>query len=98
MQTKIKGLLAALAASSLALSAHAQFESPGDGVYKDRIDWGVMMDMSGPASGSQGIWTNGFQAFMRSLNERGGINGRRINVMAEDSRFNPAQDKINYEK
>jgi ABC-type branched-subunit amino acid transport system substrate-binding protein len=57
-----------------------------------------MMDMSGPASGSQGIWTNGFQAFMRSLNEKGGINGRRINVMAEDSRFNPAQDKINYEK
>ena len=98
MQIKIKGLLAALAASSLALSAHAQFESPGDGVYKDRIDWGVMMDMSGPASGSQGIWTNGFQAFMRSLNERGGINGRRINVMAEDSRFNPAQDKINFEK
>ena len=102
MQTKTTGLskslLAALAAGSLALSAHAQFESPGDGVYKDRIDWGVMMDMSGPASGSQCIWTNGFQAFMRSLNERGGINGRRINVMAEDSRFNPAQDKINFEK
>lgn len=93
-----KRLLMALAAGTLALSAQAQFESPSEGVYKDRIDWGVMMDLSGPASGSQGIWTNGFQAYMRALNERGGVNGRRINVLAEDSRFNPAQDKINYEK
>jgi branched-chain amino acid transport system substrate-binding protein len=91
-------LLTALAASTLALSAQAQFESPSEGVYKDRVDWGVMMDLSGPASGSQGIWTNGFQAYMRALNERGGVNGRRVNVLAEDSRFNPAQDKINYEK
>lgn len=93
-----KRLLTALAASTLALSAQAQFEAPAEGVYKDRVDWGVMMDLSGPASGSQGIWTNGFQAYMRALNERGGVNGRRINVLAEDSRFNPAQDKINYEK
>ena len=91
-------LLGALAASTLALSAHAQFELPAEGVYKDRVDWGVMMDLSGPASGSQGIWTNGFQAYMRTVNEKGGINGRRINVLAEDSRFNPAQDKVNYEK
>lgn len=90
-------MVAAAVVGGLALGA-AAFEAPGDGVYKDRVDWGVMMDMSGPASGSQGIWTNGFQAFMRSLNEKGGIHGRRINVLAEDSRFNPAQDKINYEK
>lgn len=90
-------IAAAVALGGLALAASA-FEAPGDGVYKDRVDWGVMMDMSGPASGSQGIWTNGFQAFIRSQNEKGGIHGRRINVLAEDSRFNPAQDKINYEK
>ena len=88
----------ALALASLATGAIAQFESPADGVYKDRIDWGVMMDMSGPASASQSVWANGFQAYMRKLNEAGGVNGRKINVLAEDSRFNPAQDKINYEK
>ncbi len=86
------------AMAGLATGVLAQFESPSDGVYKDRIDWGVMMDLSGPASASQGIWTNGFQAYMRKLNETGGVNGRKINVLAEDSRFNPAQDKINYEK
>ncbi len=82
---------------SLAFGAIAQ-EVPADGVYKDRIDWGLMMDMSGPTSASQGIWVHGFQDYMRKVNEAGGIHGRKINVLAEDSRFNPAQDKINYEK
>jgi ABC-type branched-subunit amino acid transport system substrate-binding protein len=91
-------LAAGTMAAGLALSALAQSESPADGVYKDRIDWGVMMDLSGPASASQGIWTTGFQDYMRTLNERGGVHGRKINVLAEDSRFNPAQDKVNYEK
>ena len=93
----LTAIAAGVFAATFTLGAGAQ-ESPADGVYKDRVDWGVMMDLSGPASGSQGIWTNGFQAFMRKLNESGGVNGRKINVLAEDSRFNPAQDKINYEK
>lgn len=93
-----KYLLAALATLALTASAQAQFEARNEGVFRDRVDWGVMMDLSGPASGSQGIWTNGFQAYIRTLNEKGGVHGRRINVLAEDSRFNPAQDKINYEK
>ncbi len=87
-----RGSFARLAATAMA------FEAPADGVYKDRVDWGVMMDMSGPASASQSIWATGFQDFMRKLNEAGGVHGRKINVLAEDSRFNPAQDKINYEK
>ena len=93
-----KYLLAALATLALTASAQAQFEARNEGVFRDRVDWGVMMDLSGPASRSQGIWTNGFQAYVRTLNEKGGVHGRRINVLAEDSRFNPAQDKINYEK
>ena len=87
-----------LALTGFSIGAMAQFESAADGVYKDRIDWGVMMDLSGPASASQSVWASGFQAYMRKLNETGGVNGRKINVLAEDSRFNPAQDKINYEK
>ena len=91
-------LVASLVISGAAFGAAAQQETPGDGVYKDRIDWGVMMDLSGPTSASQGIWTNGFQDYMRKINEAGGVHGRKVNVLAEDSRFNPAQDKINYEK
>ena len=81
----------------LALGAIAQ-EAPQDGVYKDRIDWGVQMDMSGPTSESQGTWVKGFQDYMRKINEAGGVNGRKINVLAEDNKFNAAQDKIIYEK
>jgi branched-chain amino acid transport system substrate-binding protein len=77
--------------------ARAQ-EHPDDGVYKDRIDWGILMDLSGPTSSSQSPWTTGFQDYMNKINEAGGINGRKINVLAEDNRFNAATDKIAYEK
>ena len=88
-----------LALAGLTFGAMAQgFEAPADGVYKDRVDWGVMMDMSGPTSGSQSIWANGFQDYMRKVNEAGGIHGRKVNVLTEDSRYNAATDKINYEK
>ena len=86
-----------LIAAFCSLSAWGQ-DAPKDGVYKDRIDWGVLMDMSGPTSASQGIWVNGFRDYMRKINEAGGINGRKINVLAEDNRFNPATDKIAFEK
>ena len=94
-QARSWGLLLSATLSSLA--AWGQ-DAPQDGVYKDRIDWGVLMDMSGPTSASQGIWVHGFRDHMRKINEAGGINGRKINVLAEDNRFNPATDKIAFEK
>ena len=92
-----------LAVATAAVTAFATFaafaqERPSDGVYKDRIDWGVMMDMSGPASASQLVWTQGFQAYMRKVNEAGGIHGRKINVLAEDDRFDAPQMRINLDK
>ena len=90
-------LAAAAVTGLLATGALAQ-EAPQDGVYKDRIDWGLQMDMSGPTSESQSTWVKGFQDFMRKINEAGGVNGRKINVLAEDNKFNAAQDKIIYEK
>ena len=86
-----------LVAALCSLSAWGQ-DAPNDGVYKDRIDWGLLMDMSGPTSASQGVWVNGFRDYMRKINEAGGIHGRKINVLAEDNRFNPATDKIAFEK
>lgn len=87
----------AAAMGLLALTAAAQ-DAPADGVYKDHIDWGMLMDMSGPASEAQSTYVKGFQDFMRMTNEAGGINGRKINVLAEDNRYNAATDKIVYEK
>ncbi len=92
-----RSFTAAAVTTLLALAATAQ-ETPQDGVYKDHIDWGVQMDMSGPTSESQSTWVKGFQDYMRKTNEAGGVNGRKINVLAEDNKFNAAQDKIIYEK
>ena len=87
----------AIAMSGLAFSVSA-FEAPNDGVYANRIDWGVTMDLSGPTSASQSVWANGFQDHMRKVNEAGGIHGRKVNVLAEDNRYNAATDKIAFEK
>ena len=94
---KMQRVAAAIAIGGFALASSA-FEAAGDGVYVDRVDWGVLMDMSGPTSASQSIWVAGFQDYMKKVNEAGGINGRKINVLAEDNRYNAATDKILFEK
>lgn len=91
--------MAALAfAATVSTAAVNAQEAPSDGVYADRIDWGILMDMSGPTSSSQRPWVTGFQDYVNKVNEDGGVNGRKINVLAEDNRFDAATDKIAYEK
>jgi branched-chain amino acid transport system substrate-binding protein len=89
---------AAPAFACLAATVAMAQEVPQDGVYADRIDWGVLMDLSGPTSASQSIWVAGLQDRIRKTNEAGGVHGRRINVLAEDNRFNAATDRIAFEK
>ena len=91
-------IAAVAAALGLAASGALAQEALDDGVAKDRIDWGILMDLSGPTSSSQGPWVTGFQDYIRKLNEAGGVNGRKVNVLAEDNRFNAATDKIAFEK
>lgn len=74
------------------------FERPEEGVYKDRIDWGVTIDMSGPASSSQLPWYNGFTSYIKAANEAGSIHGRKVNVLGEDNRFDVQNERIAYEK
>jgi branched-chain amino acid transport system substrate-binding protein len=87
----------ALASGLATFGAHAQ-ESPADGVYADRVDWGILMDMSGPTASSQSVWVRGFQDYAAKINADGGINGRNLNLLVEDNRFDAATDKIAFEK
>jgi branched-chain amino acid transport system substrate-binding protein len=91
------GLAMTTVAGLVACSVMAQ-EVPQDGVYSKRIDWGVLMDLSGPTSASQSVWVAGLRDHLRKVNEAGGVHGRSVNVLAEDNRFNAATDKIAYEK
>jgi len=88
-----------LVAFSVVCQVQAQnFESPVDGVYKDRIDWGIMMDMSGPVSANEIPWTNGVQAYIKKVNDAGGILGRKINLLVEDDRYDTQLARVNYER
>ena len=94
-----RGAIVAASALLLAGASHAQvFESPADGVYKDRVDWGMTMDLSGPAAASQTVWYQGFQSYLKEANAKGGVHGRQINLLAEDNRFDATNDRIAYEK
>ena len=100
LRSRVGTAAAAALATALGLAAFAARaqEVPDDGVYKDHIDWGILMDLSGPTSSSQGVWVTGFKDYMHKLNDAGGVNGRTVNVLAEDNRFNAATDKIAFEK
>ncbi len=54
--------------------------------------------MSGPASAAQAPWGLGFQSAIRAVNGKGGVNGRSINVLAEDTRYDPTVEHMPYEK
>jgi len=92
-----KRCLAAIAVGATAMGAFA-FEAPDDGVYRDRIDWGVTMDLSGANSPQHLAYTAGLQDYIRKLNESGGIHGRKINLLVEDDRADPALMRAAYEK
>ncbi len=96
-----KALLLSGAVLCLAFNASARaanFESPQDGVYADHIDWGMTADMSGPSSGAQNPWGQGFQDAVKVVNEKGGVGGRKINVLVEDTRYDATAERVAYEK
>ncbi|MBR0751123.1 ABC transporter substrate-binding protein [Bradyrhizobium jicamae] len=58
------------------------------GVTATEIKVGGVFPFSGPAS-SLGIIGRSIQAYVQSINDRGGINGRKINYIAYDDAYSP---------
>ena len=77
------GVLATLVALAAA-SAHAQTR----GVTKDEIKLGQTMAYSGPVSAFSPLG-KGEVGYFKMLNEKGGINGRRINFISLDDGYVP---------
>jgi ABC-type branched-subunit amino acid transport system substrate-binding protein len=71
----------------LALST-ASFAADAPGVTATEIKIGGVFPFSGPAS-SIGLVGKGVLAYVQSVNERGGINGRKINYIAMDDAYSP---------
>lgn len=76
-----------LAVLALLLSGPA-FASDEPGITATEIKIGGVFRFSGPAS-SIGLVGKGLLAYIQSLNDRGGISGRKINYVAYDDAYSP---------
>src|SRR5438552_16055881 len=64
------------------------FAADAPGVTQSEIKVGGVFPFSGPAS-SIGLVGKGVVAYVQSINDRGGINGRKINYIAMDDAYSP---------
>jgi branched-chain amino acid transport system substrate-binding protein len=96
-----------LLASALALAAgplFAQSKAAPQGVSKDEILIGSIQDLSGPIAGFGKQVRNGMLLRVDEINEQGGIAGRRLKLIVEDSAYDPkkavlaAQKLVNQDK
>jgi len=90
----------AIAAVIAAPAAWAQ----NQGVSKDEIVLGSIQDLSGPIAGFGKQVRLGMMLRVDEINEQGGINGRKIKLIVEDSAYDPkravlaAQKLVNQDK
>jgi branched-chain amino acid transport system substrate-binding protein len=74
------------------------------GVSKDEIVVGSIQDLSGPIAGFGKQVRMGMLLRVDEINEQGGINGRKIKLLVEDSKYDPrnavlaAQKLVNQDK
>jgi len=87
MNRNVKFLLAATVAVGMATAAEAQ-KKYGPGVTDTEIKIGNIMPYSGPAS-AYGIIGQAEAAYIKKINEEGGVNGRKINFISYDDGYSP---------
>jgi branched-chain amino acid transport system substrate-binding protein len=92
--------LVAVAAALVAGSAYAAQQ----GVSKDEITLGSIQDLSGPLAGFGKQIRFGMMLRVDEINEQGGLNGRKLKLLFEDSGYDPkkavlaAQKLVNQDK
>ena len=96
-----------LVATALALGAGlagAQSQGPSQGITKNEILVGSIQDLSGPLAGYGKPLRMGMLLRAEEINEQGGINGRKLRILFEDSGYDPkkavlaAQKLVNQDK
>src|SRR6476620_6728973 len=71
---------------SLSLSAPAAAQQPG--ITETEINFGNIMPYSGPAS-ALSVTGKAFAGYFHRVNEKGGVNGRKLNMISLDDGFSP---------
>ena len=98
MKIQLSLITAALALTAASVSAQTQ------GVSKNEIVIGSIQDLSGPLAGFGKQVRLGMMLRVDEVNEQGGVNGRKIKLLVEDSGYDPrravlaAQKLVNQDK
>ena len=96
--------LAPFTAAALALGAAFASQAQVQGVSKTEILIGTIQDLSGPIAAFGKQARNGMQLRVDEINEQGGIGGRKLKLLVEDSGYDPkravlaAQKLVNQDK
>lgn len=102
MKLKMIAALTALSVASLLTATAAQAQAQG--VSKAEITLGSIQDLSGPIAGFGKQVRNGLLLRIDEINEQGGVNGRKVKMIVEDSAYDPkravlaAQKLVNQDK
>jgi len=86
--------LALVAAGLAAATAVAQTQ----GISKTEIVLGSIQDMSGPLASYSKPLVNGMRMRIDEINEEGGINGRKLRLIVEDSGYDPKKGVLAAQK
>jgi branched-chain amino acid transport system substrate-binding protein len=90
MSKSFKALGLAVGALALThLPAAAQTKITNQGISADEIVIGTHQDLSGPIKGWGVPVSNGMKMAVEEINGAGGINGRKIKLVVEDSGYDP---------
>jgi len=79
-----------------ATTAHAA--GPSQGVSKDEILLGSIQDLSGPIAGFGKQARLGMLLAVDEINEQGGIHGRKLKIVVEDSAYDPKKAVLSAQK
>ncbi|MEW6766744.1 MAG: ABC transporter substrate-binding protein [Pseudomonadota bacterium] len=79
-----------LAAAILAGASSTAFAEDNPGVTATEIKVGAIFPFSGPAS-ALGAVGKSLTAYVTFINDNGGVNGRKINLIALDDAYNPSK-------
>jgi len=90
--------------AAMTLAATGTLAQPTQGVTKNEIVLGTIQDLSGPIAAFGKQTRQGMQLRVDEINEQGGVHGRKIKLLSEDSAYDPkkavlaAQKLVNQDK
>src|SRR5580692_7435769 len=80
------------------LASGSVFAQAAQGVTKDEVVIGTIQDLSGPIAAFGKQTRNGIQMRIDEANEAGGVQGRKLRVVVEDSGYDPKKGVLATQK